>query len=80
MALKDLADEGLLQTKDEILKAVDGARKESNTALTSLSAQLSSLAEASRHQKILCILNSLDFETRQSRQSDISGTEQRTFE
>ena len=78
--LKDLADEKLLKTKDEILKSVEGVKKEGNIALESLITQLSCLAEASRDQKILCILNSLDFETRQSRQSDISGTEQRTFE
>lgn len=46
--------------------------------------QVSSLGllkfEISRNQKTLCILNSLDFETRQSRQSEISDTENRTFE
>ena len=78
--LKDLADEKLLKTKDEILKSVQGVKKDRDVALESLITQLSSLAEASRDQKILCILNSLDFETRQSRQSDISATEQGTFE
>ena len=80
MTLKDLADKKLLQMKDDILKTLKSVRKEVNAAVQSLVTQLSSLAEASRDQKILCILNSLDFETRQSRQSDISGTEQRTFE
>ncbi len=78
--LKDLADEKLLQMKNEIMKTVEKARKEDSASLANLSVQLSSLAEASRDQKILCILNSLDFETRQSRQSDISETEHRTFE
>lgn len=55
-------------------------RKEGNAAVADLSIQLSSLAEASRDQKTLCILNSLEFETRKSRQSDISDTENRTFE
>ena len=80
MTLKDLADEKLLQMKDDILKTMKNVKKEVNAAVQSLITQLSSLAEASRDQKILCILNSLDFETRQSRQSEISGTEQRTFE
>lgn len=80
MTLKDLADEKLLQTKDDILKAIKDTKKEDNKAFERLSTQLSSLAEASRDQKILRILDSLDFETRQSRQSDISSTEQRTFE
>ena len=66
--------------KDEILKSVEGVKKEGNVALEGLITQLSSLADASQDQKILYILNSLDFETRQSRQSGISGTEQRTFE
>ena len=84
MTLKDLADEKLLQMKTEIVKTVQKVRKEDNTALSDLSAQLSSqlssLAQASRDQKSLCILNSLDFETRQSRQSDIADTEKQTFE
>ncbi|KAL9129624.1 MAG: hypothetical protein Q9175_007252 [Cornicularia normoerica] len=78
--LKDLADKKLLQAKDDILKAVENVGKEVNGAVQSLITQLLSLAEASRDQKILCILNSLDFETRQTRQLDISSTEQRTFE
>ena len=65
--------------KDDILKAVDNVGKRVNGAVQRLITQLSSLAEASRAQKVLCILNSLDFETRQSRQSEISGTEQQTF-
>ena len=51
-----------------------------NAAIADLSGKLSSLAEASRKQKTLCIINSLDFETRQSRQSDISDAQDRTFE
>ena len=66
--------------KTGILKTVQKVREEGNTALADLSAQLSSLAQASRDQKILCIINSLDFETRQSRQSDIADTEEQTFE
>lgn len=66
--------------KTGILKTMQKVRKEGNAAVADLSIQLSSLAEASRDQKTLCILNSLEFETRQSRQSDISDTENRTFE
>ena len=75
--LKDLADEKLLQTKDEILNTL---KNRANAAVEKLSAQLSSLVEDSRAQKNCRILNSLDFETRQSRQSDISDVEDRTFE
>ena len=79
--LKDLADEKLLQMKDEILNTL---KKRANAAVGQLSAQLSAqlslLVEDSRAQKIRCILDSLDFETRQSRQSDISDVEDRTFE
>lgn len=78
--LKDLADEKLLQMKTEILETMKKVREEGNEAVGDLTVRLSSLAEASRNQKTLCILNSLDFETRQSRQSDISDTENRTFE
>ena len=74
MTLKDLADKKLLQLKDDIVKETN---KGPNAAIADL---LSSLAEASREQKTLCIINSLDFETRQSRQSDISDAEDRTFE
>ena len=80
MTLKDLADEKLLETKNDILKSVEDVKREGSVALKSLWNQLSSLAEALRDRKILCILNSLDFETRHSRQSDISGSEQGTFE
>lgn len=80
LTLKDLANEKLLQMKTEILNTLKEVRKEGNVAVKDLSVQLSSLAEASRSQKTLCILNSLDFETRQSRQSDISDTEYRTFQ
>ena len=80
MTLKDLADEKLLLMKDEILNTMDRVKKEGNAAIADLSIKLSSLAEASRDQKTLCILNSLDFETRQSRQSDISDAENQTFE
>ena len=66
--------------KNEILETMQKMRKEGNEAASDLSVRLSSLAEASRNQKTLCILNSLDFETRQSRQSDITDTENRTFE
>lgn len=75
--LKDLADKKLLQLKDAILKEVN---KGPHAAIADLSGKLSSLAEASRKQKTLCIINSLDFETRQSRQSDISDAQDRTFE
>ena len=75
--LKDLADEKLLQMKDDILNTL---KKRANAAVAQLSAQLSLLVEDSRAQKNRCILNSLDFETRQSRQSDISDVENRTFE
>lgn len=78
--LKDLADEKLLQMKTEILETMQKVRNEGNEAVADLSVRLSSLAEASRNQKTLCILNSLDFETRQNRQSDIPDTESRTFE
>ena len=74
--LKDLADEKLLQMKDEIL---DTLKKRGYAAAGQLSTQLSLLVEDSRAKKNLCILNSLDFETRQSRQSDISDVEYRTF-
>ncbi len=80
MTLKDLADGKILHLKNEILKTLKDVRKEEGTALADLSTQLSSLAGASQNQKTLCILNSLDFETRQSRQSDIADTEYRTFE
>ena len=66
--------------KTEILERMEQVRKEGNEAVRDLTVRLSSLAEASRNQKTLCILNNLDFETRQSRQSDISDTENRTFE
>ena len=78
--LKDLADEKLLQMKTEILETMQKVKSEGNKAVADLSVRLSSLAEAARNQKTLCILNSLDFETRQSRQSDIPDTENRTFE
>lgn len=80
LTLKDLADEKLLRMKTEILETMKIVRNENDTAVTELSTRLSSLAEASRDQKTLCILNSLDFETRQSRESDIPDTENRTFE
>ena len=80
MTLKDLGDDKLLQTKDKILEAIKRFRRDSHLTLTDISLQLSSLAEASRHQKIACILNSLDFETRRSRESDIAEAEHRTFE
>ena len=75
--LKDLADEKLLQMKDEIL---DTLKKRANAADGQLSTQLSLLVEDSRAQKNLCIINSLDFETRRSRQSDISDVENQTFD
>lgn len=59
---------------------MDRVRKEGYAAVADLSNQLSLLADASRDQKILCILNSLDFETRQSRQSDIADAEDQTFD
>lgn len=80
MTLKDLADEKLSQMKTEILKTIKEARKENGTDLADLSIQLSSIATAMRHQKTRCVLDSLDFETRQSRQSDISEADCRTFE
>ena len=66
--------------KDKILHTMDRVRKEGYAAVADLSTQLSLLAEASRDQKILCIINSLDFETRQSRQSDIADAEDQTFD
>lgn len=66
--------------KNEILETMQKVKKEGNEAVADLSVRLSSLAVASRNQKTLYILNSLHFETRQSRQSDISDTENRTFE
>ena len=63
--------------KDEILSTVKNI---SNAAVADLSVKLSSLTEASQEQKTHCILSSLDFETRQSRQSDISDVEAQTFE
>ena len=80
MTLKDLGDDKLLQTKDKILEAILKSRQESDVALVDISLQVSTLVEASRHQKIACILNSLDFETRRSRESDIAEAEYRTFE
>ena len=80
MTLKDLRDDKLLQMKDSILGAIQNSDQDSKVALTNISLQLSSLAEASRHQKIVCILNSLDFETRRSRESDIAEAEDQTFE
>ena len=65
--------------KTEILKTMRKVKKEANKAVADLSVRLSSLAEAARNQKTLCILNSLDFETRQSRQSDLLDTENRIF-
>jgi hypothetical protein len=78
--LKDLADGKLLEMKTKILETLEKVRKEGDAAVADLSDRLFSLAEASREQKTLCILNSLDFETRQSRQNDIPDTEHRTFE
>ena len=75
--LKDLGDEKLVQMKDEILETL---KKRADATDGQLSVKLSSLVEDTRAQKSLCILNSLDFETRQSRQSDISDVENRTFE
>ena len=80
MTLKDLANEKMLRLKEEIQLTIRDLREEGRVAATDLSVQLSALAEASQNQKTLCILNSLDFETRQSRQSDIADTEYRTFE
>lgn len=80
LTLKDLADEKLVQMKTKILTTLEDTRKEVNGAIETLSNQLLSLAEDSRTQKIRCIIDSLDFETRQSRQSDIADTEDRTFE
>ena len=80
MTLKDLADVKLLQSKTEIVETVKELEKTGNAALAHLSTQLSSLGEDLRKQKIRCIIDSLDFETRQSRQSDIWDTEYRTFE
>ena len=68
-----------MQTKTKILDTMENMRKEGNAAVADLSNQLSSLAEASRDKKTLCILNSLDFETRQNRESDIPDTENQTF-
>ena len=65
--------------KSEILETLEKVRRGGSEAVGDLSVRLSSLAEASRNQKTLCILNSLDFETRQSRQSEISDTENQTF-
>ena len=66
--------------RDKILETVDDAKKQNDIAIADLSTQLTILAEASRDQKIQCILNSLDFDTRQARESDIADTENRTFE
>ncbi|KAL8718403.1 MAG: hypothetical protein Q9225_004461 [Loekoesia sp. 1 TL-2023] len=80
MTLKDLADEKLLKLRNEINEKIDNVGKDGSDAVSELSRQLSDLAEASRNQKIRSILDSLDFETRQYRQSEISDTEYRTFE
>ena len=66
--------------KTNILDTLEKVRKEGDTAVADLSDQLLLLAEVSREQKTLCMLNSLEFETRQSRQNDIPDTEPRTFE
>ena len=63
--------------KDEILKTL---KERGEGAAGQLAAQLSLLVEDSRAQKNRRIVNSLDFETRHSRQSDISDAESRTFE
>ena len=63
--------------KDEIL---DTLKKRAKIVDGLLSAKLSLLVEDSRAQKTHCILNSLDFETRQSRQSEISDVENKTFD
>ena len=78
--MKDLADGKLLQLKTEIVGTVKELEEKGNAAVAHLSEQLLTLAEELRKQKIRRIINSLDFETRQSRQSDISDTEYRTFE
>ena len=66
--------------KNDILETVKRKEEKGKASLADLSIQLTSLAEASKHQKIVCIIDSLDFETRQSRQSDISDTEYQTFQ
>ena len=63
--------------KDEILKTL---KERGDAAAGQLAAQLSLLVEDSRAQKNRRIVNSLDFETRHSRQSEISDAESRTFE
>ena len=55
-------------------------KKRANVAVGKPSAQLSSLVEDSRAQKNYRILNSLDFETRPSRQPDNSDVENRKFD
>ena len=66
--------------KTKILKTLVDIRKEVNGAIETLSNQLLSLAADSRTQKIRCIIDSLEFETRTNRESDIADTEDRTFE
>ncbi|KAL6718207.1 hypothetical protein ACLMJK_004295 [Lecanora helva] len=78
--LADLADNKLLEIRDDILETIKDAVTPQDVAISKLITQLSSLAEATRDQKILAILNSLDFDVRKLRQSDIADTESRTFE
>ena len=80
LTIQDLANEKLLRMKSEVMATVERVGKEGSEAVTALSDQLSALADALREQKTLCILNSLDFETRSSRQSDISEIENKTFD
>lgn len=80
MTLRDLADEKLLQLKSEILDTMRKVRNEEAQAIETLSEKLLALAETSYTKKTRCILGSLDFETRQSRLSDISDTERGTFQ
>ena len=78
-SLKDLADEKFLQLRSEILDTVQKARDEETEAMSVLSSQLIILAENAHHQKTTCILDSLDFESSQSRQSDISTLKRGPF-
>ena len=68
----------VVELKRVILASVDKARQEIKDNVKTLCGQLSGSAESSRSEKRRCILKSLDFETRQTQQSDIAEIEDKT--
>ena len=80
MDVKSLADEKLLDMKDEILEKVRGLKKNDDSVAAGLSELLINIAVYMEGRKIQFIISSLDFETRHHRESDIVDTEKHTFE